>query len=159
MPKFFYLACCHGNEPAEPAAGKSGSESSAAMLHRAGVPQVVGYYGPIVDELSTRAEEALYAAIAAGHTTRHAVRLARHRAGRSVCRTSTHRPGDPTTATRARAGRPPGDWPRSGGGPGGFRLGPAAAGTHPFAWAQLVFYHRGPTVRSAGRSRPSSCGR
>jgi hypothetical protein len=77
LPPFFYLASCHGNEPSVPEAGASGSESSAALLHRAGVPQVVGYYGPIADELSTRAEEALYAAIAKGHPTRYAVRQAR----------------------------------------------------------------------------------
>ena len=42
-----------------------------------GITQVVGYYGPIVDELSTQAEVALYAAIADGQTTRFAVRQAR----------------------------------------------------------------------------------
>jgi hypothetical protein len=62
---FFYLASCHGNEPGAPADGGRGpagrgnqppetAESSAARLHREGVAQVVGYYGPIVDELSTR---------------------------------------------------------------------------------------------------------
>jgi hypothetical protein len=53
LPPLFYLASCHGNT-----AGVSGAESSAARLHREGVPQVVGYYGPIVDELSTCAEVA-----------------------------------------------------------------------------------------------------
>src|SRR5262249_39718724 len=57
-PPFFYLACCHGNDVGEDAA------SAAALLHREGVTQVVGYSGPIVDELSTRAEETLYAALA-----------------------------------------------------------------------------------------------
>lgn len=77
LPPFFYLASCHGNEPAAPQEGKSGSESSAARLHREGVAQVAGYDGPIVDELSTRAEESLYGAIAEGQTTRYAVRQAR----------------------------------------------------------------------------------
>ncbi len=77
LPPFFYLANCHGNTPGEPEAGKPGSESLAARLHREGVNQVVGYYGPIGDELSTRAEEQLYAAIAEGHPTRFAVHRAR----------------------------------------------------------------------------------
>lgn len=62
LPPFFYLASSRGNEPVVPEEGRSGAESSAAHLHRAGVAQVVGYYGPIHDELSTRAEEALYGA-------------------------------------------------------------------------------------------------
>ena len=37
--------------------------------------EVVGYFGPIADELSTRAEEALYEAIAEG--ARHATRYAK----------------------------------------------------------------------------------
>ena len=79
LPPFFYLASCHGNTPGEPEKGTPGSESLAARLHREGVIQVVGYYGPIVDELSTRAEEALYAAIAEGHPTSFAVHRARGR--------------------------------------------------------------------------------
>ena len=77
LPPFFYLASCHGNTPGEPEKGTPGSETLAARLHREGVIQVVGYYGPIVDELSTRAEEALYAAIAEGHPTSFAVHRAR----------------------------------------------------------------------------------
>ncbi len=119
MPKFFYLASCHGNEPAQPEKGRSGSESSAAALHRLGVPQVVGYFGPIADELSTRAEEALYGAIAAGQSTRYAVRQARQAlAAECWAPDQQHRPRDPDAV--------------------------AAASTHPFGWAQLVFYHHGP---------------
>ena len=77
LPPFFYLASCHGNTPGEPEKGTPGSETLAARLHSEGVIQVVGYYGPIVDELSTRAEEALYAAIAEGHQTSFAVHRAR----------------------------------------------------------------------------------
>jgi tetratricopeptide (TPR) repeat protein len=104
LPPLFYLASCHGNDPGEREAaeskeGKSGAESSAARLHREGVPQVVGYYGPIVDELSTRAEVAFYRALAEGETTRYAVRQAREA---------------------------------------------LPIPSYPFAWAQLVFYHRGP---------------
>ena len=53
LPKFFYLASCHGNEPAAPDEEQAGAESSAAAVQRAGIPQVVGYYGPILDELSS----------------------------------------------------------------------------------------------------------
>jgi hypothetical protein len=73
LPSFFYLANCHGNTPDDGAA----ATSLAAGLHREGVCQVVGYAGPISDELSTQAEVALYAAIADGQTTRFAVGKAR----------------------------------------------------------------------------------
>ena len=127
MPPFFYLASCHGNEPADLETDEPGSSSAAVQLHRAGVSQVVGYFGPIVDELSTRAEEALYEAIASGKTTRDAVRAARLRLAEPFYA------GD----SKVRPARSPG-------------LAEAAPefetalDTHPFAWAQLVFYHRGP---------------
>src|SRR5207253_677121 len=79
LPPFFYLASCHGNEP-----GQDGAENSAAQLHRAGVAQVVGYFGPIHDRLSTRAETALYRAIAEGRTTAYAVRQARQALAESL---------------------------------------------------------------------------
>jgi tetratricopeptide (TPR) repeat protein len=110
-PPFFYLACCHGNDVGE------GAESAAALLHREGVDQVVGYSGPIVDELSTRAEEALYAALAAGQTTREAVRLARAALLRPLAEAEGRHRDEASTA---------GD------------------GTYPLAWSQLVLYHRGP---------------
>jgi hypothetical protein len=77
LPPFFYLAHCRGNEAEGAGEGQNGSESSAARLHREGVVEVVGYHGPVVDVLSTRAEVALYSAIADGQTTRSAVRAAR----------------------------------------------------------------------------------
>jgi hypothetical protein len=130
LPPFFYLASCHGNDPGAPEEGRPGPESLAARLHRDGVCQVVGYHGPIVDELSTRAEEALYAAIAEGHPTRHAVRLAREALARPLAAAhQVHR--EPSAAVLV------GD-------------------THPFAWAQLVFYHRGP---DHPLSKPVSPGR
>ena len=52
---------------------------------------MVGYYGPIHDELSTRAEEALYGALAAGETARYAVREAREAAYGSVRRPRSNR--------------------------------------------------------------------
>ena len=157
LPKFFYLASCHGNEPAAPEEGKSGAESSAAAVHRAGVPQVVGYYGPIADELSTRAEETLYAAIAAGHTTRYAVRQARQALTAVFWDPDQKHWPDSGAAAKgsdvqnselAGRGRPTGKAVTP---PilNSVRLSPAldsaaAISTHPFGWAQLVFYHRGP---------------
>ena len=120
LPPFFYLANCHGNDPAALEEGRPGVESLAARLHREGVAQVVAYAGPILDVLSTEAEATLYAEIAAGQTTRYAVRRAREamtRAsglGRSVYR-------EATSAAVAQAARD----------------------SHPLAWSQLVLYHRG----------------
>jgi tetratricopeptide (TPR) repeat protein len=117
LPPFFYLASCHGNDPRASGREDETAESLAARLHREGVCQVVGYAGPIVDELSTRAEETLYAAIAEGHPTRWAVLRAREALARPLGEAqAVHR--EPAAAV--------------------------ARNTHPFAWAQLVFYHRGP---------------
>jgi hypothetical protein len=77
LPPFFYLASCHGNDPARLEEDEAGSASAVVQLHRAGVAEVVGYFGPIVDALSTRAEVALYEGIAEGLPTRDAVRRAR----------------------------------------------------------------------------------
>ena len=126
LPPFFFLASCHGNTPAKPAEGKSGSASSAAQLHREGVTEVVGYYGPIGDELSTRAEESLYAAIAAGKPTRLAVANARLALQRTIEGDAGHRPADLRAPAPSR-GHEAAD----------------LTGAAPFAWAQLVFYRRG----------------
>ena len=122
LPPFFYLACCHGNDVGE------GAESAAAILHREGVTQVVGYSGPILDDLSTDAEAALYAALAAGRTTQQAVAEARQ----ALVRQRTDIEG------HARDG------------------GSGGAGLFPFAWSQLVLYHRGPDFAGwARRCRPA----
>ena len=121
LPPFFYLASCHGNTPGEPEKGTPGSETLAARLHREGVIQVVGYYGPIGDELSTRAEEAVSEAIAEGHPTSFAV----HRPRRAL--TQPLAIPDPVPFFPPIA--PP---------------APDLARYVPFAWAQLVLYHRGP---------------
>ena len=132
LPPFFYLASCHGNTPASTDTQTSGSESAAAQLHRAGVAQVVGYYGPIADELSTRAEEALYRAIAAGEPLTFAVRQALNAMRLEFDNPdATHRPdaadgkGFEDSLPRGVATATPNR-------------------SHPFAWAQLVCYHRGP---------------
>ncbi len=59
--------------------------SSAAELQREGIPQVVGWFGPVGDAQSTRAEEVFYGALVQGKTARQAVREARH-AGRQPLR-------------------------------------------------------------------------
>ncbi len=51
--------------------------SAAAQLHRDGVAQVVGYFGPVYDRQSTEAETAFYREIGRGRRTRDAVRAAR----------------------------------------------------------------------------------
>ena len=120
LPPFFYLANCHGNDPAAIEEGRAGVESLAARLHREGVAQVVAYSGPILDVLSTEAEAALYAAIADGQTTRFAVRQAREALGRPIGPSrSVLREVDPQVVESMRE-------------------------SYPFAWSQLVLYHRGP---------------
>ena len=117
FPKFFYLASCHGNTAAKPEEGQAGSTISATQLHREGVVQVIGYYGPILETLSTMAEVAIYRQLANGRTTRHGVRLARAvlAKGTDVLDKDTYK-GE---AAKERIS------------------------VFPFAWAQLVFYHRG----------------
>ena len=127
LPPFFYLASCHGTEPAGLEQDEPGSSSSAVQLHQAGVTEVVGYFGPIVDELSTRAEETLYEAIAQGLPTRDAVRRARDALAQPFdAPDGRHRPGPSRSAAAPAVGQE------------------NATDTHPFAWAQLVFYRRGP---------------
>ena len=129
LPTFFYLASCHGNTPASTETRALGSESAAAQLHRAGVTQVVGYYGPIADELSTRAEEAFYRAIASGETTSHAVRQALNAMLAPFDDPEAmHKPADTGRAASVVRDGTTGVLNHS----------------HPYAWAQLVFYHRGP---------------
>ena len=140
LPPFFYLASCHGNTPDEPQKGTPGSETPAARLHREGVLQVVGYYGPIVDELSTRAEEALYAAIAEGHPTSFAVHLARRALAQPLAIADPVPRDVPLVSPAPELARDP----------------------YPFAWPQLVLYHRGPDfplsrpVPAGWRRRPEN---
>ena len=132
LPPFFYLASCHGNDPSAPGDGDPGAPSAAVQLHKAGVTEVVGYFGPIVDELSTRAEETIYEAIAEGRCTRDAVRLARERLTHPFHKPDAgHRPNPTRSDTKAAVAEQPG-------------TAEAPVDTHPFAWSQLVFYRRGP---------------
>jgi tetratricopeptide (TPR) repeat protein/cellulose biosynthesis protein BcsQ len=107
-PRFFYLTRFRGIEEAAVA---------AARLHREGFTQVAARFGPVVDERSTRAEEALYAALASGRTARQAVREARTALlGPSVAAEDLQRDGGSAIVDDS----------------------------YPFAWSQLVLYHRGP---------------
>jgi len=117
LPRFFYLASCCGNDPGDIEGGKAGSTISSAQLHREGVTQVVGYYGPIIDELSTMAEVAIYHAIADGQETRYGVRLARSALSKGSISilNPMHERGTGQELIKA----------------------------FPFAWAQIVLYHRG----------------
>ncbi len=118
VPRFLYLACCHGGDPVALNGDRRGLPATATALHRDGITQVVAYFGPVLDDLSTRAERAFYADLADGRRTRDAVRIARFEMSR----------------VRATAGR---NLPRDAG--GGWSDGPMA-----FAWAQMVLYQRGP---------------
>jgi tetratricopeptide (TPR) repeat protein len=102
FPRLFFLASCHGatgsrvpvqsaveetaasasagstRQPKEDLAAALGQgPSTAATLHRSGFVQVIGYFGPVGDELCTRAEEAFYGALAAGKTMLHSAAEAR----------------------------------------------------------------------------------
>ncbi len=120
LPHLFYLASCHGNTAANIDVERPGTTRSSAQLHREGVTQVIGYYGPIADVLSTLAEETFYRSLAGGRTTRFAVRRARLALvnGPEVDGHSAHRAEAEVTTVQVRQ--------------------------PPFAWAQLVYYHRGP---------------
>jgi tetratricopeptide (TPR) repeat protein len=75
-PRLFYLSCCHGQDPA--GGGDGEVTSTAAQLHREGIPQVVAHFGPVYDHMAINAEEAFYAEVAKGRRTRDAVRAARN---------------------------------------------------------------------------------
>jgi len=96
FPRLFFLASCHGAtgssdpiwtvpEPADVPRQARGEldtvlgrgPSTAAALHRSGFALVTGYFGPVGDELCTRAEEAFYETLAEGGTALQAVAVAR----------------------------------------------------------------------------------
>ena len=118
LPRFLFLACCHGGDPVASAGGGKRLPSAATALHRDGITQVVGYFGPVLDDLSTCAERVFYRELADGRRTRDAVRLARSEMRRAS----------------AAIGR---GFARD------FEEG-LLRGPMPFAWAQMALYHRGP---------------
>jgi tetratricopeptide (TPR) repeat protein len=118
LPRFFYLACCHGGDPVVLNGDRHGLPATATALHREGISQVAAYFGPVLDDLSTRAERGFYTELANGRRTRDAVRIARSEMSRAR-----------TTAGRQLGRDAGGEWAHS----------PMA-----FAWAQMVLYQRGP---------------
>ncbi len=83
FPRLFFLTSHDATETRVPrgnaAAALGQGPSTAATLHRSGFVQVVGYshFGPMGDELCTRAEETFYRVLAEGETTLHAAAAAR----------------------------------------------------------------------------------
>lgn len=82
FPGLFFLAAPFtAREPSleeKPAIGPFDQGSaSAGALHRSGFAQVVGYFGPVDWELSTRLEERFYSALAEGKSTLDAAEEAR----------------------------------------------------------------------------------
>jgi tetratricopeptide (TPR) repeat protein len=82
FPGLFFLAAPYTAREVlsgqDTAAGAFPEESSAAAaLHRSGFAQVVGYFGPVSADLTTRLEERFYEALAEGGSTLAAVELAR----------------------------------------------------------------------------------
>jgi len=70
LPRFFFLACCHGGDPVASNGSRHGLPATATALHRDGITQIVAYFGPVLDDLSTRAERTFYADLADGADTR-----------------------------------------------------------------------------------------
>ncbi|MES1243980.1 MAG: tetratricopeptide repeat protein [Acidobacteriota bacterium] len=82
FPRLFFLASCHGATGEAVAGGGLATAlgegpSTAATLHRSGFVQVAGYFGPVGDELCTRAEEVFYRALSRGEETLQAAARAR----------------------------------------------------------------------------------
>jgi tetratricopeptide (TPR) repeat protein len=80
LPSAFWLSCAQGASLAAPTRGSAASASEAsiaAQLHRRGVPQVLGYFGPVADPLIARIDRALFRELVATERTVEAVRRAR----------------------------------------------------------------------------------
>lgn len=70
FPGLFFLSSCEG-------ATSEDGPSAAAALHRAGFPQVIGYFGPVRDSAASRAEEMFFRCLARGDTALQAAHRAR----------------------------------------------------------------------------------
>jgi tetratricopeptide (TPR) repeat protein len=82
FPGLFFLSAPYSAREPQPGQGPAASalpadSSVAAALHRSGFAQVVGYFGPVSPDLTTRLEERFYETLAAGGSTLAAVELAR----------------------------------------------------------------------------------
>ena len=70
FPGFFFLSAPFTTLPGETA-------SCAAALHQSGLPQVIGFFGPVDEELNTRLEERFYGLLAQGKSGLEAAERAR----------------------------------------------------------------------------------
>lgn len=87
LPAAVWLSCCYGagkGMAAKPGVREWGSvptgdrsPSLAAALHRRGIPQVLGYFGPVDDALAARVDRDLFAALVDTGRTVEAVKRAR----------------------------------------------------------------------------------
>lgn len=92
LPLAIWLSCCYGAgdlpqglEDLDSALGRSGaaafaaaeSRSVAADLHRAGVPQILGYFGPVPDDLAVVVDRCLFESLVETGSTLEATRRAR----------------------------------------------------------------------------------
>lgn len=94
LPSAIWLSCCYGAGGTRPTAstfertrewgGVGESSSIAADLHRAGVPQVLGYFGPVPDPLAVEVDRSLFEALAKTGSTLTAVSSARERTQRAI---------------------------------------------------------------------------
>ncbi|MEM7154993.1 MAG: tetratricopeptide repeat protein [Myxococcota bacterium] len=96
LPRAIWLSCCYGAGPGKPAAGDtpsrarewgvmaSESPSIAADLHRAGIPQILGYFGPVPDPLAVEVDRHLFEGLAETGYTLEAVRQARLRTQQAI---------------------------------------------------------------------------
>ncbi|HYO12494.1 MAG TPA: CHAT domain-containing protein [Thermoanaerobaculia bacterium] len=72
FPDLFFLSACDSATSL-----RDDGPSAAAALHRAGFPQVIGYFGPVRDSAATRAEETFFRELARDATALHAAHRAR----------------------------------------------------------------------------------
>lgn len=83
FPNVFFLSSCDGATGAKQRDGQGPSSllgngpSTAATLHRAGFPQVIGYFGGVRDSAAARAEEAFFRELARGANALQAAHVAR----------------------------------------------------------------------------------
>lgn len=70
FPGLFFLSSCKG-------ATSEDGPATAAALHRAGFPQVIGYFGSVRDSAASRAEQTFFQALARGDTALQAAHRAR----------------------------------------------------------------------------------
>ena len=83
FPNVFFLSSCHGatgakrREPGGPSSLLGNGPSTAATLHRAGFPHVIGYFGSVRDSAAGRAEEVYFRELSRGAHALQAAHMAR----------------------------------------------------------------------------------